>query len=58
MNQQFFSKTDQTLWKTSAPSPHTQFLPMSVSFGVFGQTDWSVLTVWCDQLARVCEIAV
>lgn len=56
MNQVLFLlEPDQTLWKTSAPPP---FLSMSVSFGLFGQTDWSVSTVWCDQLVCVCEIAV
>lgn len=26
--------------------------------GVFGEIGWSVLTVWCEQLVCVCEIAV
>lgn len=27
-------------------------------FSVFCQTDWSVLTVWCEQLVCECDIAV
>lgn len=32
--------------------------PDGEGFSVFCQTDWSVLTVWCEQLVCECEIAV
>lgn len=65
----YLSNTDQTLWKLAKRKalfgksyrlslpPHTVSLHERKS-GVFGQTDWSVLTVWCEQLMCVCEIAV